>query len=157
MPRIDLLHALGDAPEGPWSVFSSPNGDGSDMVSVVVPKSLWQLVTKANPFSSEISLLEQLGQHAIERHLAKGVEGLLDPIYVSREDVGDLIPEASVPWYRALRICSVCHQEVPAGEVSEGLSNALPPDSRGEIQLKVLCPPCQVQTDHRLTPWGIPQ
>lgn len=154
MPRIDLLHQLGDAPEGPWAVFSLPRGNGTDMVSVIVPRSLWLLVTAAHPFESEISLMERVGQRAIERELAQGTSH--DPVFASREDVDGLLPTPKLPWFRALRICSQCGKEVPPGEVSEGLSNALPPDSRGRISLLVLCPECQVQTPHQLTPWGIP-
>ncbi len=155
MPDIDLLHLLGDAPEGPWAVFSSPEGDGTDMVSVIIPRSLWLLLTRAHPFDSEISLAERVGRLAVQR--AQNARDLSTPIFVHRHDVGDLLPEPSRPWYKALRVCGRCGQEVPPGEVSEGLSNALPPDSRGEIELKVLCPDCQVQTPHRLTPWGIPE
>ncbi|WP_338055132.1 hypothetical protein [Sulfobacillus harzensis] len=152
---MDLLHLIGDAPEGPWAIFSSPHGDGTDMISVIVPRSLWLLVTRAHPFDSEISLMEKVGRAALERALASGT--FSDPVFAHRQDMGDLLPPASIPWFKALRICGQCGQEVPPGEVSEGLSNALPPDSRGQIDLKVLCPDCQVQTPHRLTPWGIPQ
>lgn len=155
LPRMDLLHLIGDAPEGPWAIFSLPEGDGTDMVSVIVPRSLWLLLTRVHPFDSEISLMEKVGRAALMRALQE--HHVTDPIFVQRSDVGTLLPEDEIPWFRALRICSQCGQEVPPGEVSEGLSNALPPDSRGEIQLKVLCPDCQVQTDHRLTPWGIPR
>lgn len=154
MPRVDLLHVIGDAPEGPWAIFSLPTGDGTDMISVIVPRSLWVLVTKAHPFDSEISLMERLGQQAVDRVLRHGQ--LSDPVFIQREDLKDLMPLADLPWFRELRICSRCGNEVPPGEVSEGLSNALPPDSRGQIELLVLCPTCQVQTPHRLTPWGIP-
>ncbi len=154
MPRIDLLHQLGDAPEGPWAIFSLPSGDGTDMVSVIVPRSLWLLLTRAHPFDSEISLMEEVGRRAIERVLAQDPhpEG---PLFVDRRDMGPLLPRPPLPWFRALRICGACGQEVPPGEVSEGLSNALPPDSRGQIELKVLCPTCQIQTPHAMTPWGI--
>lgn len=156
MSRLDLLHHIGDAPEGPWAIFSLPTGDGTHMVSFMVPRSLWLLVTRAHPFDSEISLLERLGRAAIARRLGAGAM-IDDPVMADREDVGALLPPDDVPWYRRLRICGQCHREVPPGEVSEGLSNALPPDSRGEIELQVLCPDCQVQTPHRLTPWGIPR
>ncbi|MCY0878283.1 MAG: hypothetical protein OWU84_05025 [Firmicutes bacterium] len=155
MPGIDLLHLIGDAPEGPWAIFSLPEGDGTDMMSVIVPRSLWLQVTRARPFDSEISLMEEIGRRAIQRLLAVGNrEG---PAFVMREDVGEFLPRPERPWYETLRICGQCGNTVPAGEVSEGLSNALPPDSRGSIELKVLCPDCQVQTAHRLTPWGIPE
>lgn len=155
MPHIDLLHLLGDAPEGPWAIFSLPTGDGTDMVSVIVPRSLWLLLTKSHPFDSEISLMERVGRTAIERAYTTDINPR-GPIFAQDQDIGDLLLRSPVPWYRSLRICGVCGQEVPAGEVSEGLSNALPPDSRGQIELKVLCPTCQIQTPHRLTPWGIP-
>lgn len=152
---MDLLHLIGDAPEGPWAIFSLPQGNGTDMVSLIVPRSLWLLITRAHPFESEISLMEKIGQEALMRALEDG--SVSDPILVGAQAVGDLLPQADQPWFRALRICGTCGQEVPPGEVSEGLSNALPPDSRGEIDLKVLCPSCQIQTLHRLTPWGIPR
>lgn len=154
MPHIDLLHLLGDAPEGPWAIFSLPQGDGTDMISVIVPRSLWLFVTRTHPFDSEISLMEQVGRQAVQRALQAGkIEG---PIFVMLQDVQQEGSTATLPWFRALRVCSQCGQDVPPGEVSEGLSNALPPDSRGYIELKVLCPTCQVQTPHQLTPWGIP-
>lgn len=156
MPHIELLHLLGDAPEGPWAIFSLPDGDGTDMVSVVVPRSLWLLVTRQNPFSSEISLMELVGEASIRRVMARGPRDKNSPIWVQQDDIPGLIPSPEEPWFRSLRICGQCHQMVPPGEVSEGLSNALPPDSRGFIEIKVLCPECQIQTTHNLTPWGIP-
>jgi len=72
MPRIDLLHMLGDVPEGPWAIFSLPHGDGTEMVSVVVPRSLWVLLTRSDPFTSEIALMERVGTHALERALTRG-------------------------------------------------------------------------------------
>ncbi|PSR23033.1 MAG: hypothetical protein C7B45_04460 [Sulfobacillus acidophilus] len=154
MPHIDLLHLLGDAPEGPWAIFSLPHDDGTDMVSVIVPRSLWLSVTRAHPFDSEISLMETVGRAAVQRALKAGKVG--DPLFVMAEDVPEQNAANELPWFRALRVCGQCGQDVPAGEVSEGLSNALPPDSRGYIELKVLCPACQIQTPHRLTAWGIP-
>lgn len=154
MPRLDLLHFLGDAPEGPWAIFSLPEGDGTNMISVIVPRSLWLLITRAHPFDSEISLMERVGQTALKRAMDHGSAD--NPVLVHRTDVGALLVPEDRPWFRALRVCGQCGQDVPPGEVSEGLSNALPPNSRGEIELKVLCPRCQVQTPHRLTPWGIP-
>ncbi len=155
MPRIDLLHMLGDAPEGPWAIFSLPGGDGTDMISAVVPRTLWLLLTRAHPFDSEISLMEKVGRAAIQRALDQGDRS--GPVFVLRQDIGETLADEAIPWFRALRICGRCRQEVPPGEVSEGLSNALPPDSRGYIELRVLCPGCQVQTPHQLTPWGIPR
>jgi hypothetical protein len=156
LPRIDLLHLLGDAPEGPWAIFSLPHDDGTDLVSVIVPRSLWLSLTRAHPFDSEISLMETVGRAAVQRALQAGK--VAEPLFVMAEDVLDRQEEGkahALPWFRALRVCGQCGQDVPPGEVSEGLSNALPPDSRGYIELKVLCPTCQVQTPHRLTPWGI--
>jgi hypothetical protein len=98
--------------------------------------------------------LERIGRSAIERALAEGRRD--DPILADSHDAEELYQRPELPWFKALRICGQCGQEVPPGEVSEGLSNALPPDSRGRIDLKVLCPTCQVQTPHQLTPWGIP-
>lgn len=149
--RIDLLHMLGDAPEGPWAIFSLPDGDGSAMVSVLVPRSLWMRLTRNDPFSSEIGILEAVGTRAIERRRALGE--ITGPVLVDAVDAG--LVASSVPWYRLLRICGQCRQEVPPGEVLEGFSNALPPNSRGEIELKVLCPVCQIQTPHRMSPWEL--
>lgn len=151
-PRIDLLHILGEVPEGRWAVFSLPVGDGSQMVSVIVPHTLWSLLSRQNPFSSDISLMEQVGTRAIERCLAEG--SVVDPIAVQYADV-DLPMPVRRDWFHALRQCGGCHQLVPPGEVLEGLSNALPPDSRGEVEILVLCPPCQIQTHHRLSPYGL--
>ncbi|PSR34389.1 MAG: hypothetical protein C7B46_05595 [Sulfobacillus benefaciens] len=148
---IDLLHMLGEAPEGPWAVFSLPDGDGTHMVSVIVPRSLWMKLTRLDPFSSEIAIMERIGIRAIERRRQAGP--LLGPVLVELADVEDQAP--GLPWYQVLRTCGQCGQMVPAGEVLEGLGNALPPNSRGEIELKVLCPTCQVQTPHCLTPWEL--
>ncbi len=149
--RIDLLHMLGDAPEGPWAIFSLPEGDGTAMVSVLVPRSLWMRLTRDDPFSSEIGIMEALGVKAINRRRELGaIEG---PIIVDARDAG--LPKAPEAWYQVLRVCGQCGQPVPPGEVLEGLGNALPPNSRGEIELKVLCPSCQIQTPHRMSPWEI--
>ncbi len=155
MSEIDLLHVIGDAPEGPWSVFSLPTGDGTEMVSVVIPRSLWVQITRQDPFTAEISLMEKVGRTAIERHLAH--KYLPSTVLVEPRDIAQAQWGAQEPWYRVLQRCGQCHQLVPHGEVLEGLANALPPDSRGEIDVSVLCPVCQIQTEHRLTPWGIPQ
>jgi len=154
LSRMDLLHFIGDAPEGPWAIFSLPKGEGTGMISVIVPRSLWLLVTRAHPFESEISLMERLGQAALTRMLHRSV--IEDPLFVAGRDIGDLLPVSEKPWFRTLRVCGTCGKDVPPGEVSEGLSNALPPDSRGHIELLILCPVCQVQTPHHLTPWGVP-
>lgn len=153
MPRIDLLHMLGDVPEGPWAIFSLPHGDGTDLVSVVVPRTLWLLLTRRNPFSSEMAIMEKVGTAAIEREMQNGE--VAGPVFVQRTDVKELWEESEDPWFLQLRRCGQCGQLVPPGEVSEGLSNALPPNSRGEIELLVLCPHCLVQTPHRLTPFGL--
>lgn len=149
--RIDLLQMLGDAPEGPWAIFSLPEGDGTAMVSVLIPRSLWMRFTREDPFSSEIGIMEAVGRRAIQRRLTSGRMG--GPIIVDADDAGLTVPPK--PWYRVLRICGKCGQEVPPGEVLEGLGNALPPNARGDIELKVLCPMCQVQTPHRMSPWEI--
>ncbi len=125
------------------------------MISVVAPRSLWHMLTQSHPFESEISLFERVGRAVIERALRQGIS--TGPLFVESQDAGNLLPQASLPWFKALRVCGVCGEEVPPGEVSEGLSNALPPDSRGRISLKVLCPKCLVQTPHQLTLWGIPE
>jgi hypothetical protein len=149
--QIELLHMLGETPEGPWAIFSLPDDDGTHMVSVIVPRSLWMKLTRVDPFSSEIAIMERIGVRAIKRRRREGT--LLGPVLVELIDVEGQV--ARTPWYQVLRICGQCGQMVPAGEVLEGLSNALPPNSRGEIELKVLCPTCQVQTPHRLTPWEL--
>jgi hypothetical protein len=149
--QIDLLHMLGEAPEGPWAIFSLPDDDGTHMVSVVVPRSLWMRLTRVDPFSSEIAIMERIGIRAIERRRREGP--LFGPVLVELIDVED--QGAGASWYQVLRICGQCGKMVPAGEVLEGLGNALPPNSRGEIELKVLCPTYQVQPPHRLTPWEL--
>ncbi|MDA8192845.1 MAG: hypothetical protein M0Z53_02430 [Thermaerobacter sp.] len=154
MAHIDLLHMLGDAPEGPWAVFSLPHGDGTGLVSVLVPRSLWLRLTRQDPFSSELAIMERVGAAAITRVLAAGP--VRSPVLVERGDLADAVVEEDDRWDERLRTCETCQRPVPPGEVAEALSNALPPDSRGEIQLSVLCPRCQTQTRHRLTPWGIP-
>jgi hypothetical protein len=151
--RIDLLHILGDVSEGRWAIFSLPHGDGSQMVSVIIPHTLWSLVSRQNPFSSDIALMEQIGTAAISRRLDEG--GLTDPVIACAEDV-NLPMAVDRQWFSSIRRCERCGQDVPPGEILEGLSNALLPNSRGEVEILVLCPPCQVQTKHRLTPYGIP-
>ncbi len=152
--RIDLLHILGEVPEGRWAIFSLPHGDGSQMVSVIVPHTLWTLMSRKNPFVSDVGLMEAIGEAAIQRNLGQG--SLSDPVIAVAEDV-QVEMAVDRDWFFSLRRCSQCGQLVPAGEVLEGLSNALPPNSRGEVEILVLCPTCQIQTPHRLTPYGIPQ
>lgn len=149
---IELLHVVGEGPDGQWAVFSLPDGDGTRMVSVVVPRSLWQVATRQDPFSSEIAIMERVGRDAISRRLAAGA--LNGPVYVHAGD-SDVYAPPDPDWDRRLRVCGRCGDTVPAGEVLEGLANALPPDSRGHIEVKVLCPACQVQTAHTLTAWGV--
>lgn len=151
--RIDLLHILGEVPEGRWAVFRLPQGDGTQMVSVVVPHTLWSLVSRRHPFDSDVSLMERIGTRAIERVLAAGC--LTEPVLA---EAADAAVEMGVErnWFSVVRRCPRCGQDVPPGEVLEGLSNALPPNSRGEVEILVLCPDCRVQTPHRLTPYGIP-
>lgn len=148
--RIELLHMLGEAPEGPWAIFSLPDGDGSGMVSVLVPRSLWLRLTRRDPFSSDIAIMERVGIQAIERR--RNIGPLVGPVLIELADVDQ---SEAVLWYTALRVCQQCGKMVPPGEVLEGLGNALPPNSRGEIEIKVLCPTCQIQTPHRMTPWEL--
>ncbi len=122
--QIDLLHMLGEAPEGPWAIFSLPDDDGTHMVSVVVPRSLWMRLTRVDPFSSEIAIMERIGIRAIERRRREGP--LFGPVLVELIDVED--QGAGASWYQVLRICGQCGKMVPAGEVLEGLGNALPPN-----------------------------
>lgn len=148
---MDLLHMIGETPEGQWAVFSGPTAEPG-MVSVVVPKRLWLWLSQFDPFSSPLALMEGVGRRALQRVAQQGPwQG---PIWVEARDM-PMIP-AEADWYAVLRQCSSCGLSVPSGEVLEGLANALPPDSRGEIEVLVLCPPCGVQTSHRLTAWGIP-
>ncbi|MCL5012587.1 MAG: hypothetical protein M1493_01145 [Firmicutes bacterium] len=155
MPEQDaqLLHVIGDAPEGPWSVFSVPLGDGTGMASVIFPRSLWIEISRRDPFSSDISIMERIGRQAISRRLERHES--VYTVIVQAEDIPDIRTESHEPWYMTLRRCGKCQQTVPHGEVLEGLSNALPPDSRGQITVEVLCPSCMVQTRHRLNPWGV--
>ncbi len=148
-----LLHVIGDAPEGPWSVFSLPIGDGTAMVSLIIPRSLWVEISQRDPFSSDISIIEQIGRLAIPRRLAQG--DVPSTILLEAKDIPELWEEPSEPWYMTLRRCGHCQQLVPHGEVLEGLANALPPNSRGQVTVDVLCPACRVQTAHTLNPWGV--
>ncbi|MCL4520547.1 MAG: hypothetical protein M1415_03005 [Firmicutes bacterium] len=150
--RIDLLHILGEVPEGRWAIFSLPHGDGTQMLSVVVPHTLWSLISRNQPFVSDVGLMEQVGTAAI-RHRSQQGE-ISRPLVVTADDLN--IPIAANPeWFEELRRCQKCGQNVPPGEILEGLSNAVPPDGRGEVEILVLCPPCQFQSHHRLTPYGI--
>ncbi len=151
--RIDLLHILGEVPEGRWALFSLPHDDGSEMVSVVIPHTLWALVSRQHPFVSDLGLMEQVGGQALHRRIAQ--DRLTRPVMVTAEDI-DLPLPVEPKWFSVLSRCGTCGQPVPPGEVLEGISNALPPDSRGEVEILVLCPRCQLQTPHRLTPYGIP-
>ena len=153
MDDIELLHVIGDAPEGPWSIFSVRLGDRSAMVSVVIPRSLWVQVTRQDPFSAEITLMEKIGRDAIAKRRDRG--DLQGTVVVEAGDIPSAWPDPAEPWPVTLRRCGACGQMVPAGEVLEGLANALPPDSRGEVEVSVLCPTCMLSTVHHLTPWGI--
>lgn len=144
---------LGEVPEGQWAVFSLPDGVG--MISVVVPQTIWRALTRSDPFSSEIALMTKVGLCALERCQKEG--RLLDPVWVEAIDLPMSAPVAGAGWYSTLGRCGQCQRMVPTGEVLEGLANALPPDSRGEVEIQVLCPDCGVQTGHRLSPWGIPK
>lgn len=144
---------LGETPEGQWALFSSPEGDGSEMISVVVPHGLWRQLTKADPFTSQVALMTQAGTAALKR--LQGQNRLQSPVWVEASDLPVKLP-VDPQWYPKLRQCGRCGRLVPPGEVLEGFSNAMPPDSRGEVEIRVLCPDCKVQTSHRLTPWGIP-
>ncbi|MCY0907989.1 MAG: hypothetical protein OWR62_06370 [Sulfobacillus thermotolerans] len=152
--QIDLLHVIGDAPEGPWSVFSVSRGEDTVLMSMIIPRSLWMQMTRHDPFSSEITLMEKIGQVAITKRLAQGQTG--QSIIITPEDIPGVWPAAEEPWDVTLRRCPTCQQLVPAGELLEGLANALPPDSRGEIEVRVLCPQCMTSNIFRLAPWGIP-
>lgn len=149
---IDLLHILGEVPEGRWAIFSLPD---NHMLSVIVPHGLWSLLSRKHPFLSDVGLMEQVGGGAIERRLKKATE-LTQPVVVLPEDV-DLAMAVEPDWFSVLRRCRQCRKDVPSGEVLEGLSNALPPDSRGEVEILVLCPSCQIQTPHRLSAYGVPE
>ncbi|WP_053960138.1 hypothetical protein [Sulfobacillus thermosulfidooxidans] len=155
MPELEpqLLHVIGDAPEGPWSVFSLPTGDYTAMVSVIIPRSLWLELSQRDPFSSDLSLIERIGRMAILHRLQHSES--LETIVVDPSDIQELWQDAEEPWYMTLRRCGQCQQMVPHGEVLEALANALPPNSRGQITVEVLCPSCMVQTSHVLNPWGV--
>ncbi|WP_020375634.1 hypothetical protein [Sulfobacillus thermosulfidooxidans] len=155
MPELEpqLLHVIGDAPEGPWSVFSLPTGDHTAMVSVIIPRSLWLEISRRDPFSSDLSLIERIGRMAILHRLQQ--TGELETIVVDTDDIQELWNKPDEPWYMTLRRCGQCHEMVPHGEVLEALANALPPNSRGQITVEVLCPACMVQTSHVLNPWGV--
>ncbi len=151
--QAELLHVIGMTPDGSWSIFSVPLGDGTKMVSVIIPGSLWLELSRRDPFSSDIAIIERMGREAIVRRIKEN--RMRDSVVVELDDIRDSWTHSQEPWYMTLRRCGQCHQMVPHGEVLEGLSNALPPDSRGQISVAVLCPSCMVQTQHRLNPWGI--
>ena len=119
VPRIDLLHLLGDAPEGPRAIFSLPVGDGTDMVSVIVPRSLWLVLTRAHPFDSEISLMEKAGRAAVARALDQG--GIRGPVFVTREDIDEPLLDAGQPWFKALRLCGRCGADAASASPRRGV------------------------------------
>jgi len=147
----ELLHYVGEAPEGPWAIFTEPGGKGYRLVSVVIPRTLWMYLTRRDPFSSEMQIIEAVGRTAIEAAHARGP--LPAALWVSPEDIGEPMPEYQSPW-EAMSRCGRCHQVVPSGEVAEGIKNALPPNTRGDTEVLVLCPVCLVQTPFVLTPFG---
>jgi hypothetical protein len=149
--EADLLHYVGEAPEGPWAIFSEPGGAGYRLISVIVPRTLWMAITRRDPFSSEIQILERIGTQAIEAVRAQGE--LPAAIWVTPSLIGESFPAYGEPW-ATLSVCGRCSQVVPSGEVAEGLKNALPPNTRGDTEVLVLCPVCQVQTRFELTPFG---
>jgi hypothetical protein len=147
----ELLHYLGEAPEGPWAIFSEPAGQGYGLISVLVPRSLWMQLTRRDPFSSELQILERIGSRAIAWMRARGP--VPPAVWVTPEML-----EAPIggygPLWETLSVCARCGQTVPSGEVAEGLKNALPPNTRGDTEVLVLCPPCGVQTRFVVTPFG---
>jgi|BEDMetMinimDraft_2_1075160.scaffolds.fasta_scaffold02321_2 hypothetical protein len=146
-----LLHYVGEAPEGPWAIFSEPGGQGWRLVSVLVPRTLWMQLTRRDPFSSEMQLLEAVGKKAILRAAAAGP--LPPAIWVTPEMVDLTLDPYGPPW-ETLSVCGRCGGTVPSGEVLEGIKNALPPNTRGDTEVLVLCPSCGVQTRFVLTPFG---
>lgn len=147
----ELLHYVGEAPEGPWAIFTEPGGVGYRLVSVVIPRTLWMYLTRRDPFSSEMQIIESVGRAAIDAARARGP--LPAALWVSPEDIGERMAEYQSPW-EAMSRCGRCHQVVPSGEVAEGIKNALPPNTRGDTEVLVLCPVCLVQTPFVLTPFG---
>ena len=150
LEAAELLHYVGEAPEGPWAIFSEPGG-GHQLVSVVFPRTLWMHLTRRDPFTSEMQLLETLGRRAIQAARAQGP--LPAALWVSPDAIGEAMAEYTSPWDTLSR-CGQCHQVVPSGEVAEGIKNALPPNTRGDTEVLVLCPACLVQTPFVLTPFG---
>lgn len=151
MSEAQLLHYIGEAPEGPWAIFSEPGGQSHRLISVLIPRTLWMHLTRRDPFSSEISLLEAVGRRAI--NLAHQAGPLPGAIWVTPEMLEDRVGGYENPW-DTLSICGRCGQVVPSGEVLEGIKNALPPNTRGDTEVLVLCPRCNVQTAFILTPFG---
>jgi hypothetical protein len=146
-----LLHYLGEAPEGPWAIFSEPVGNGYGLISVLVPRSLWMQLTRREPFSSELQILERNGMRAIEWARERGP--LPRAIWVTPEMLEQPVQGYSAPW-DTMSVCGRCQKTVPSGEVAEGIKNALPPNTRGDTEVLVLCPDCNVQTHFVLTPFG---
>jgi hypothetical protein len=151
MAEPELLHYLGEAPEGPWALFSEPSAGGYDLISVLIPRTLWMQLTRQDPFSSEIQILERVGTRAIAWMRERGA--LPRAIWVAPEMLEDPAPEYG-PLWDVLSVCGQCGQTVASGEVAEGLKNALPPNTRGETEVLVLCPACNVQTPFMVTPFG---
>ncbi|MBX5466998.1 MAG: hypothetical protein K6U14_05825 [Firmicutes bacterium] len=147
---MELLHILGEVPEGLWAVFSTPEDAGRGMASVVVPKSLWRWMTAHDPFTSEVTWVDRVGRAALARHLARGTIPAL--VWVEAQDLGGPWETA---WGAVLRTCGQCGQPVPAGEVLEGMKNAMPPDEGGTVTVSVFCPACSARTAHRLSPYGV--
>jgi hypothetical protein len=148
----ELLHYIGEAPEGPWAIFTEPGGTGWRLISVIVPRTLWMALQRRDPFSSDIQLLERVGRAAI-RATREAAATLPAAIWVTPAMVGEAFSEYGEPWATLSR-CGQCGETVPSGEVAEGLKNALPPNSRGDTEVLVLCPRCNVQTRFWLTPFG---
>jgi hypothetical protein len=148
----ELLHYLGEAPEGPWAIFSEPVGQGYGLINVLFPRTLWMHLTRQDPFTSEINILERTGVRAIAWVRERGP--VPRAIWVTPEMLGDApIQGYGSPW-ETLSQCGRCQKTVPSGEVAEGLKNALPPNTRGDTEVLVLCPGCNVQTPFLLTPFG---
>jgi hypothetical protein len=153
--EAELLHYIGESPDGPWAIFTEPGGTGWRLISVVVPRTLWMALGRRDPFASDIQRLERIGRQALQYVRAK--EGRVPAtVWVTPDMVAEaeaVLKEYGAPW-ETLSRCLRCGQTVPSGEVAEGLKNALPPDTRGDTEVLVLCPACLVQSRFVLTPFG---
>ncbi|MCY0886521.1 MAG: hypothetical protein OWV35_11715 [Firmicutes bacterium] len=149
MDGVELVASPGETPEGLWGWFSHPR---RGLLSVLVPRTLWRLAGRRDPFTSPPRLLEELGRRALARAAVAG--DVSDPVVVTAADLPGGSP-FDPAWAAQLHRCPHCGAALPPGEVAEGLQNALAPDEAGETEVRVFCPACRQTGRFRLSPWGL--